>query len=66
MNLFKECLERGRRDVSIREVPVEETVHILRGMLYGLCRLSLLGPLEVPHIEDATVAFCRRSLQKGT
>ncbi|GAB6061980.1 TetR/AcrR family transcriptional regulator [Deferrisoma palaeochoriense] len=62
VELLRRCIERGREDGSIRDVPSEETAFILRGMLYGISRHRLLGPLEPPPLEAEVAAFCRRSL----
>lgn len=62
MGVFAACLERGRRDGTIRPVPELETAHLLRGLLYGVTRLTLLGPLDLPDLEETTVAFCRVAL----
>lgn len=62
---LRNSLERGRQDGTIRDVPVEQTIFILRGMLVGLTRLKLLGPTEVPDLRDELIDFCRRSLAKA-
>ena len=63
-NLMKECIERGQRDGSIRELPIKETALIIRGMLNGLVRLRLLGPVEMPDLASEVIHFCRHSLAK--
>lgn len=65
MGVISGCLERGRRDGTIRPGPEPETAHLLRGLLYGVTRLTLLGPLVLPDLEEATVAFCRTALAQG-
>lgn len=62
VELLREALKRGRRDGSIREVPVEETAHVLRGLMHGLVRQKLLGPLNIPVGAEDVVAFCRQAL----
>ena len=62
LDVFARCLETGMRDGSIRQVPVEATVHILRGMLYGLSRQRLLGPLDIPVLVNEVIDFCHTAL----
>ncbi len=62
VGLLREALERGRGDGSIREVPVEETAHVLRGLMHGLVRQKLLGPLNIPVGAADVIAFCRQAL----
>ncbi len=63
VGILRDALERGRRDNSIRsEVEAEATAHLLRGLMHGLIRQKLLGPLEIPVGADEAIAFCRRSL----
>jgi len=67
VGILRESLERGRRDGSIRvEVESEATAHILRGLMHGLVRQKLLGPLEIHAGADEAIAFCRRSLARET
>jgi len=67
VGILRESLERGRRDGSIRvEVESETTAHILRGLMHGLVRQKLLGPLEIHAGADEAIAFCRRSLARET
>lgn len=61
-----EALEKGCRDGSIREVPVEETAHVLRGLMHGLVRQKLLGPLNIPVDSDDVIAFCQQALASRT
>ncbi len=65
IQFIRSSLEQGRRDGTIRDVPVEQTVFILRGMLIGLTRLKLLGAVEVPDLSGALIEFCRRSLAQN-
>jgi AcrR family transcriptional regulator len=59
----RSILERGKADGSIRPVPLEETVFLLASILGGIVNMQARGWLEVPEdLEEATVAFCRRSL----
>ena len=62
VGFLREALERGRSDGSIREVPVEETAHVVRGLMYGLVRQKLLGPLNIPVGADDVIAFCQQAL----
>ena len=62
LDLFVSFLERGILDGSVREVPVDETAQLLRGLLFGASRVALLGPMKAPDLLDTTREFCRRSL----
>lgn len=62
INLIKECIKRGQRDGSIRDISAEETAFILQGMLNGLSRLKLLGPIRLPELSAQVVDFCRHGL----
>lgn len=62
IQFIRASIQRGMQDGTIRDVPVEQTVFILRGMLVGLTRMKLLGTIEVPDICQELVDFCRRSL----
>jgi len=62
VGFIREALERGRSDGSIREVPVEETAHVVRGLMYGLVRQKLLGPLNIPVGADEVIVFCQQAL----
>lgn len=66
VGFLREALERGRSDGSIREVPVEETAHVVRGLMYGLVRQKLLGPLNIPVGADDVIAFCQQALAGRT
>ncbi|MDA8163496.1 MAG: TetR/AcrR family transcriptional regulator [Desulfobacteraceae bacterium] len=64
VGVIRQALERGRQDGTIRgDLPVEETAHILRGLVYGLTRHKLLGFLALPPLGEAVVDFCRQALQ---
>ena len=65
VNLIKECIEQGQADGSIRDVHPEKTALILQGMLYGLSRLKLLGPLELPDLSLQLIDLCRFGLGKN-
>lgn len=60
--VLREALEKGRRDGSIREVEVEATAHVLRGLMHGLVRQKLLGPLPIPVGAEEVITFCRLAL----
>lgn len=64
IELLKDCIERGQRDGSIRDLPAEEAAFIMRGMLIGLCRLGLLGHLKMPDLSSEVIDFCRHGLAK--
>lgn len=63
--LFSRCVDRGKADGSIRDVPTEETAFLLRGLLNGLSRQRLLGPLPAPpsdSLKAQVLDLCRRTL----
>ena len=62
--LMRECLERGEKDGSIRELSAEKTVWILRGMLNGISRLKMLGALPIPELTSEVINFCHQGLAK--
>ena len=62
LGLFVTCLERGIRDGSVRGVPVDETAHLLRSLLFGATRLALLGPLKAPDLSSPALDLCCRGL----
>lgn len=61
-DLIGEALERGRRDGSIREVSVRETALVIRGLLVGTCRLSMLAGQDLPNLHSEALEFCVRGL----
>jgi len=64
INQIKKCIEQGRKDGSIRNVAVEETAYIIRGMLNGLSRFKIIMPgISInPNLYSEAENFCRRSL----
>jgi AcrR family transcriptional regulator len=64
LQLIRASIERGKGDGTIRDVPVEQTALIIRGLLAGLTRQKLLGPLEVPDLSEELIDFCIRSLAR--
>jgi len=64
LNQIKKCIDRGRNDGSIRDVPVKETTYIIRGMLIGLSRFKIIMPRFSihPNMYSEVENFCRRSL----
>lgn len=63
--IIEECLERGIRDGTIRDVPIPETALMLRGLLNGLSRVQFLWPVNVPDLTPHVIEFCRSSLSGG-
>jgi len=65
-NQIKKCIERGRKDGSIRDVPVEETAYIIRGILNGVSRFKIIMPgIRInPNLYAEVEKFCRRSLSR--
>jgi len=61
-DLWEECINRGKQDRTIKEVPSKETALLLRGMLTGVSRLQILGPIEVPDLTSHIIDFCVRAL----
>lgn len=66
VGFLRNALERGRCDGSIREVPVEKTAHVLRGLMHGLVRQKLLGPLDIPVSAEDVILFCRQALANSS
>lgn len=63
LGLFQAALERGCRDGSLSPpVGPEEGAILLRGLLYGLTRQKLIGPMDIPDLDEQIVAFCRQAL----
>lgn len=60
--IFRCCLECGIRDGSIRQMPLDTTVHVLRGFLNGMSRQHVIGPLKIPVPEEEVLDFCRKAL----
>ncbi len=65
-DVMRGVLERGRRDGSIRDLPVEAVIQILRGLTSGLIRQRLLGLAPNPPPSDQVVEFCRQALRQTT
>jgi len=66
VGILRTALDRGRRDGSIRaEVEAEPTAHLLRGLMHGLIRQKLLGPLEISVGAEEAIDFCRRTLARA-
>jgi AcrR family transcriptional regulator len=62
--IWEKCLERGRRDGSLRhDLSPRETAFIIQGMLIGISRLRLLTSLEVPCLSVQATDFCIRALR---
>jgi len=66
LNQVKKCIDRGRNDGSIKDVPLEETTFIIRGMLIGLSRFKIIMPSFSihPNMYSEVENFCRRSLSR--
>ena len=66
INQIIKCIERGRNDGSIGDIPVEETAYIIRGMLNGISRFKIIMPaISInPNIYLEVKNFCLRSLSK--
>ncbi len=57
-----QCIERGKKDGSIRPVPAQVTAFLVHFLLVGKFHIEAEGLLEVPDLEAELVEFCRRSL----
>jgi AcrR family transcriptional regulator len=64
--LLTQAIERGKMDGSIRDVSSEKTAFMVRGLLTGLTRQRLFGPIDIPDLCEDAVEFCRRSLSSIT
>jgi len=66
INQIKKCIEQGRKDGSIRAVPVEETAYLIRGLLNGLSRFKIIMPgVRInPDLYKEAEKFCCRSLAR--
>ncbi|MDY6971474.1 MAG: TetR/AcrR family transcriptional regulator [Thermodesulfobacteriota bacterium] len=62
LGLLRDCIDRGKKDGSIRDLSSQKAAFILQGMLNGLCRQTLLAPVESPDLRDEVLAFCRYGL----
>lgn len=57
-----QCIEKGKQDGSIRQVPAQVTAFLVHFLLVGKFHIETEGLLEVPDLEAELVEFCRRSL----
>lgn len=65
INRIRHYIEIGKKDGSIKDVPVKETAYIIRGLLDGVTRMKIHRPM-IPVESDLceqVVAFCRSSLR---
>ena len=62
IDVMRECVERGVRDGSIRNVPVEPMGFIVYGTLVGALRTEFLSPFKVQGMFQETIAFVRQAL----
>ncbi|MDY6879178.1 MAG: TetR/AcrR family transcriptional regulator [Desulfatiglans sp.] len=58
IGLWEKCIDQGKKDGTIRDIPTKETAHLLRGMLIGVSRSRVLGTIEVPDLGSHVVDFC--------
>jgi AcrR family transcriptional regulator len=65
LELTKECIQMGRRDGTLDAERPMDTAFLIRGLLVGLSRFMLLGPIDVPELSGAAMEFCRRALSSG-
>ena len=64
VTLFKDYIDAGQKDGSIRSVSADKMAFILMGMLNGLGRQKLLWPLKIPDLCQEVLDFCYNSLSK--
>lgn len=62
IGVMRECVERGVRDGSIRNVPVDPMGFIVYGTLVGALRTEFLSPFQVQGMFEETIAFVRHAL----
>ncbi len=62
IDVMRECVERGVRDGSIRNVPVDPMGFIVYGTLVGALRTEFLSPFKVEGMFEETIAFVRQAL----
>jgi AcrR family transcriptional regulator len=62
-DVLRSIILRGCKDGSFRDLPIEPTVQILRGLTSGLIRHRLLGFSSSPPGSDEVINFCRQALQ---
>jgi len=62
ISLWEACINQGKRDGTIKDVPARQTALILQAMLNGVSRLQILGPLEVPDLASHIIEFCVRAI----
>ncbi len=63
ITLLAKCIDRGKQDRTIRrDISSRETAFLLHGMLTGVSRLQLLGPIEVPDLRDQIMDFCLQAI----
>lgn len=60
--IFRDCLEKGQADGSIRPLDPEKYSHILLGMLAGIDRHILLDPVPCPELTEEVIDFIHRGL----
>lgn len=58
------CLKAGIRSGEFHKIPVPENVNMLIALINGLTRQQSQKLDNLDGVEDATLAFCRRSLVK--
>ena len=66
--LFRKTLLKGQQDGSIRDLPVDETALILRGILMGISNLyrQILNISNIQAVSGEAVHFICRSLTPST
>jgi len=62
ISLLEKCINRGKLDGTIMNVPTRETAIIIQGMLNSISRLQMLGPIDIPDLTCHLMEFCIRAI----
>ncbi len=62
LTIISRCLETGIADNSIACTDTGKTAHIIHGLVFGLVHMDLLGPVQIPDLEEEVNKFCRAAL----
>lgn len=62
ISLWEQCINRGKRDGTIRDVPTREMAITLQATLNGVSRLQILVPIEIPNLTSHIIDFCGRAM----
>ena len=62
IEIIEQCLETGIADSSVGTSNIQNTAHILNGLIFGLMHMNLLSPLEIPEMQESVNEFCHKAL----